>query len=333
MTTLRLIARLVPAAALLLTAGFALAPRAASAQSVDPALLDVVTTAFTETAAVASLSIQSQTVTETEGLPQGFQIGQQETVSAQLARSGDDWNLTRTSTTVLTTPQGETRIASELIVVDGVTYIRFSEAPEAMADGLPTTWANAADLALGDGGAADALVSADPLGELSLPIDAAAILSLTELQSADMDGQPMRVIQVSLDPAAILESEAAALVTGAAGGLGGGMGAGGFPGGPGGEGMPALPEGVTPPQGGALPEGMTPPADGEAPEVTAEDFEMTFAVYIGANDGLIHRIYRVIAIAPSAGDQGMALSFTTTTLTNYADFNAPITISAPTLGQ
>lgn len=285
---------------------------AVSAQDVDPALVEVVSTAFAQTASVDSLNVESRSMSEVSGLPEGLSFGQEMTRTASLVRAGDAWNFTSTSTSTSTTPQGELNIVSEIVRIDDVTYIRFTDAPAELGADLPTVWTDAAELATTNG---LGVLNVDELiGEFSLPITAESVTSINELATDTIDGQTMRVIQITLDPQTVLDSEASALVSGLSGGVGA------FPN----DGqMPQLPEGVTPPAQDAA---------GELPELSAEDFQITFAVYIGADDGLIHRIYRVIAVAPST-EGGASPAFTTTTLTNYTDFNTAITISAPTLGE
>jgi hypothetical protein len=55
-----------------------------------------------------------------------------------------------------------------------------------------------------------------------------------------------------------------------------------------------------------------------------------YLVYVGADDGYVHRIYSVIALAQSAPSQpGLRI----TTLTDFSSFNQISAITAPQIGS
>ena len=102
-----------------------------SAQSaVDPALLDYVASAFTQTAAVDSLHIEAQSLTET-ATPQGSTFGAVIASSYDLARSGDAWNVSGKQTTTTDAPNGSFESVTETIVIDGTIYMRIQQTGDA----------------------------------------------------------------------------------------------------------------------------------------------------------------------------------------------------------
>jgi hypothetical protein len=287
-------------------------------EAVDPAHLEIVTQAFENTLAVSSLHVESQSQTEISGLPiEGIGMQGAESFDASKAAAGTNWNAAGSRTTTLTLPNGETNLVTEFVLLDGVVYLNLEGVPAEMAQGMtiPEGWFDIAELAATSGqNVPGANFDASTLlGGLGYPIDATSVTALTELPGDTIDEQPVRVFQLTLDPAVVLESEAAGLLNV---GLGGGFAqGGGFPGGGPGN------------AGGQF----APPADApDLSEVTPpspEDFEITFAVYVGADDGLVHRIYSVVATQSTGQGQGIGL--TLTTITNYSAFDTPVSIQAP----
>jgi hypothetical protein len=297
--------------------------------SVDPAVLATITAAFEQTRAVEAVRVESQTNTEL-ALGQGMSFSQQGTSGFDLVRAGEVWNAQGSQTSTLGLPTGEVEIITETVILDGVTYLRIDgEMPQGFGGGdaggqaMPEGWFDAAQLAEGQDDAGQEMMAAGGgdmlLGALGLPITAESVTAVTELEPDEIDGQAVRVYQLTLDAAAVIDSDAAGLLTA---NIGGGFG-GGFPGGgPGG-----FPGGDAPaPQ-------ITPPADmpeGTPAPINPEDVQITFAVYIGQDDGYVHRIYSVIALAPSAESQ---FAITLTSITNFLAFNEPAAITAPELGS
>jgi hypothetical protein len=312
---------------------------AASAQGADAALLAVVTDAVDKTLAVSSMAISQRSQTEIT-LGQGMTLTQASEAQFVLAQGLDGWNAQGSTSSTTSTPVGALEITSEVILLNNRLYARLGETPQLQgAQGnllqgagaqqeLPEGWFEVT--AQSGAGTADQAavpnveISADAaafLDALALPLDAQTVLSLNEITPDTIDGQAMRVVQVTVDAEAVASSEAASLLS--AGGFGGMLG-GQLP--QGGQ----FPAGGQLPQGAQLPEGVQPPDTLD--EMRPPDFssaQITFAVYIGAQDGLVHRVYSVVAVP---GGQGQA-AFTTTTISDYSAFNAPVTISAPEIGS
>ncbi len=317
----------------------------ASAQSsVDPTLLSFVQSALTNTLAVNSLSVNVTTSTDSSGAANGNGggfggFGAERSASYQLAsNASDDWNVSGTTSTTTTggpaatadangTPSDNTT-TEEIRIVDGKTYIRYTAIPARMQQqNPPTDWVDVATLpqpAQGTfgGNFAASVPTADQILEaLSLPVDATSVTAITEQAADTINGAAMRVFQITLDVDALLKSNTAASLFGA-----GGFGRGGFGGnfagrgGRGGNGAQGTPP-ANAPAGG-------PAATVEAP--SAANTQVTLTVWIGA-DNFVYRIVSTVTRS-NMGQNGQA-SITLNTTTNYADFNQPMTISAPTAGS
>jgi len=335
---------------MLITAALTLAlVSSASAQSpVDTTLLDYVASAFTQTAAVNSLHLEAQSLTETTS-GQDSSFGAVVASSYDLVRSGDAWNLSGSQTTDTTTPNGSFQSVTEMIVIDGTVYMRIqrdgaaADAAQGQGQGqgfsMPEGWFDLSALqAEGQQGGGPGFFggSSQPtslLDVLGAPVSAAGVTALSELPADAIDGQPMRVFQVTFDSQALLDSDAASLARGGAGRGGAGF-AGGGPGGaaPGGDGA-ATPGG----QGQGAPAGQGQPPDGAAQfgaptTVDPANISVSFAVYVG-EDGLIHRIYSVVAtMTTSPVDANTSVTTTTTAVTDFSAFNQLATITAPEIG-
>ncbi len=321
---------------IVITAAFTLAlVGSASAQSaVDPNLLNDVASAFAQTAAVDSLHLESQSLTET-ATGQDTSFGAVLASSYDLVRSSEAWNLSGSQTTDTTTPNGSFQSVTEMIVIDGTVYMRIQREGDAAnaapgnANGfsLPEGWFDLSALQADGqgqpgagaflGGAAGGLPNS-LLDVLLVPVTASGVVALSELPADAIDGQAMRVFQVTFDSQAILDSDAASLARGAAGFAGAGPGGRQF-----GSGQQGQRQGQ--------PADVTPQFEAR-PTVSPENVNVSFAVYIG-EDGLIHRIYSVAAITSApVGDAAVGLSTTTTTVTDFSAFNQPVEIVAPTIG-
>ncbi|MEO8396287.1 MAG: hypothetical protein ABI700_25065 [Chloroflexota bacterium] len=328
----------------------------ASAQSsVDPTLLSFVQSAFTNTLAVNSLSVDVNTSTDTAGLGNGGAnggggfggFGVNRTASYQLAsNASDDWNVSGTTSTTTaggpaataeanSTPVDNTT-TEEIRIVDGKTYIRFTAIPQRMQQqNPPADWVDVATLpapaqgTFGGNFATSAPTANQILEALSLPVDATGVSAITEQVADTIDGAAMRVFQVTVDVDALLKSDAAASLFAGGFGRGGGPagfggGRGGFggnrPGGNGGNGAQATPP-VNAPAG-------APAATVEAP--SSANTQVTLTVWIGA-DNFVYRITSAVA-RTGMGQDGQG-STTLTTTTDFANFNQPMTITAPTAGS
>jgi hypothetical protein len=312
-----------------------------SAQNaVDPASLDYVVKAYANTLASTSLHIESQSQTQSADQQQGAGLGQKSTSSFDAAKTADGWNINGSRTTAITTQNGEVDIQMDTIVVDGKLYLQVSGMPQfqqqdqnAAPPAVPQGWFDPAQLEA-SGQRVPGVGNTDPkttvqtlLDALNLPVDGKSVTALKELPADKIGDQSMRVFQLTLDPAIILQSDAAALLRG--GGFGGGFG--GFrrgQNGQGGNGQQGQGNAQqVPGQGTPFPT-RTPP--------NPADYQITFAVYVGDQDQLIHRIYSVIAIAATQ-DNGNGFggqpARTITTVTDFSKFNDPVTITAPQLAS
>ncbi|NUQ06967.1 MAG: hypothetical protein HUU31_24005, partial [Anaerolineae bacterium] len=213
------------------------------AQSADPALIDVVAGAFENTLARSSIHVQAQTATESSGgqVGGGQSGGFQSTGSAayDLARTAEGWNLSGSRTTSSATPNGAFATTTAIILLDGVVYRRVEGGAgfgppaggaadsSAAASTMPEGWIEVGAQEDAQGGGRGGMIDAgDALGVLLLPISAESVTSLVELSGDTLEGQAMRIFQVTLDPQAVIESGLSGLTGG--GFAGGGFAGGGF---------------------------------------------------------------------------------------------------------
>lgn len=280
---------------------------AADAQAIDPALLETVAKAMENTRASTSLHLTAQSLTESVGSDRSR--SSQRTQDFDFAKTETGWDMEGTVTYALSLPLGEFQISGEIIAVGGITYVRAGDAPAELPLTLPTTWVNLEEYNAEspNGGLPIAASAEELLAALMIPINAESVTAIATLPDDEIDGQTMQVYQITVDSAAVLESEAASLFDI---GMGGGA---------------VFAGGSRPPQG--APELPAAPTEMETP--SPEDIQMIFAVYIGADDGLVHRIYAVVNIAAS----GEGANLTSTTVTDYSNFNEAVEITAPELGS
>ncbi|MFN8530666.1 MAG: hypothetical protein U0670_18835 [Anaerolineae bacterium] len=199
------------------------------------------------------------------------------------------------------------------------------------------------------------------LAELQLPITTGSVTAISALPDDTIDGQVMHIYQVTLDTQAVLDSGANLVFDNVRGGVPGGFGEGGFRGGRGGDdddaaqivlptleagasALPTLPalEGSSGtstdasgqpvgPDGQTLGEGQVPPDFAQA-DIDPASTQITFAVYIGADDGLVHRIYGVLSTMRQGRDNE-TIGTNVTTVIDYSAFNAAPAITAPVVGS
>ncbi|MBZ0290389.1 MAG: hypothetical protein K8I30_22380 [Anaerolineae bacterium] len=305
--------------ALLLTAG-----AAASAQT-DAGQLQFVTQAVQNTLASSSMHTESQFQSTFDSADTGIQT--RGTGSYNVAKAGEGWNAAGTRVTQMTISGFDLTITTEVVVVDGVVYLNFTDLPQVLTQQsgteIPQGWFEAATLE----GQMPALEfdSLSALGDVTLPAAAASILGLTELPGENIDGQAMRVFQMTLDAAALLEGDTAALLSESAGAMMDSMLAGGqLP-----ENASGGPANARGRQRGGNAANVQPPANTPSmSQVTLpENLQVTLTLYIGTSDNLIHRAYTVIATQMDA--QGQTIAVTTTRMTDYSAFNQPVQIVAP----
>lgn len=304
----------------------------ASAQSsIDPQLQGVLQTAFTNMLFETSMTLTTNSSTETADAQAAGTPARQSSGKFQLAATATDWNISGSETTTINGAFGGAGDASataepatislDFVMVDGKSYVRFTSVPEAMQQNLSSDWTEVGQGQGGQngqngrGGFAGAFTSSQQItAALYLPLDATSVTALTEAPADTIDGQAMRVFQISFDPQALANTQAAPLVRGV-GGFSGGRGTGGGQNAPAGNGNDGAQ--ATRPAGGGF-------------QFAPMNTEITATVWVGS-DQLIHRIETVVTRTPSDanGTGPGAAASTTTTTTDFSDFNQPVTITAP----
>ncbi len=305
---------------------------AVSAQStVDPALSSAITQAFDQTRAAASLHIETQQLVAVQNAD--FTMQTQSSASWSLAAGASGWNLSGSQTTLMQFGDTPTESTTETIVIDGVTYMNLDAAQmggfapgggqDQTTQTQPQGWfeVTAADDASGQprmsGAANTDNLAAQAFGALMFPVTAESITAVAELPADTIDGQAMRVLQISVSAQSVIDSDASVLLRTS------GMGGAGAP--------PTGDQGQPPGDGQGQP-----PTDAQGQPPTGDqtldpaNVQITFAVYIGQDDGLIHRIYSVIEIAANRDDGSQTVT-TTTSIHDYSAFNQPVEIAAPSL--
>lgn len=280
---------------------------AGAQEVVDPALLTPVEAALESTRALDSLRISTQSLTESSAQFGDVSIQNSSTLDLVRADADSAWNAVGEINLMSELPViGTLNLSAEVVRLDGVTVVRFGELPQVLPFELPQTWTTTDELEAGGGLLPLPMTPQALIGALNLPITADAVTAIAALPDDEIDGQAMRVTQISLDAAAVLESDAAGLVTVAGPGAAGGN----------------LPGGFAPPGGAQRPAEIAPPMP--------EDIQVTLAVYVGADDGYLHRIYLLINIAGS--EDGSRPASTVTTISDYSKFDEPVEIIAPAVG-
>jgi hypothetical protein len=304
---------------LLLVTALTLGQITLAQEAVEPESLGNVATAFENTRDVTSLHMVSQSLTETSTGANGFAFSTQQTQEFDLARTDDGWNTAGSLVTSIILPIGAIELGAEVISVDGVTYVRFNQVPEGIPLDLPQDWVDLEQFTAGQGTNSGQPLNGNlPLGTssdqllapLMIPMNGQAVTQITVLPSDEINGQTMRVYQITVDPAVVLESDASSLLSiNAPGGFDGfpGGAVNGFP--P--QGAPELPD----------PDELT--------ALTPEDIQMTFAVYIGEADGRVHRIYSIVAVAARETGDSTTPAITVTSIIDYSRFNEPVEIIIP----
>lgn len=223
-----------------------------------------------------------------------------------------------------------TAFTLKVVTIDGKTYIRFdlgdaasNPAASMMASMFPSGWVEA-----GAEGGSPLLASFGPemlkgLYDLSLSVDTISVWSIEESAGEEMDGQAMRVFDISYNPETYFQSGALEALTNSIGSMGDGAGSmGGMPNVPGAPAMPDIPSPDAPP----------------SLEDIAHSLQVSLRVYIGADDGLLHHMestvtYDLSAMQASTATPGavMPMVMSLTGATTFSNFNQPVTIEAPDL--
>jgi hypothetical protein len=104
----------------------------------------------------------------------------------------------------------EVAMTIEMIFLDGTTYMRFGNLPPEMAGFLPEAWFDMSDPSAGATAGLDFSTLAGATGQaeaLSLyPVSEETIDTITELESTEIDGQSVRVIEFTLNTGALLDN-------------------------------------------------------------------------------------------------------------------------------
>lgn len=212
--------------------------------------------------------------------------------------------------------------AYETILVDGQSYIKFttSEGLGVVAEYYPQAW-TAIDPE--DTTSTLALFNMTPsFGNSYLPINGfdnpAMMKSVTEVEGGEIEGQAMRIIEFELDTAAVQTSGfygTNQIATSQA--LGAVMG------------------------GGAPADPSVPSTDAITQEQLDQfmtDTTLVQRVWIGADDGLPHRVEIVIGVdtemaMEQLGGMSLPIVMETTTTLDFTDFNAVFDIQAPEVAE
>ncbi len=321
--------------------------------AVDPTLLDYVTKAAQATRGVTAVHVETQRQTQVGA--QGSGSTSQGTGSFDLVATSNGWNFQGKQTTEAARQGNQITTTTQIVELDGHTYLniqgsfpaggfgggRGAQATQEAGSGgqgtpaangqgggfggqIPQGWFEVQPSQNGQPGGAFArgISAVEALGALSLPIATDSVTAISELKGDTIDGQAMRVIQVTLDSQAVLNSDAAALVRANLGGGFGGFGGRGRNGQ--GNGTPQASPATPAPNQTRQPFGGF--------QLNPQDVQVTFAVYVGQTDGYIHRIYSVINVNMTAQD-GTTTPISETAITNYSAFGTPATITAPTLNS
>lgn len=308
----------------LLLAGLGSAAQAQAQTNADSALLAVVQQAFEQTTAASSLHVEMQRLTD---MGDGQQ-GQRETASYDAVRAGESWNISGARTATFTLPTGTIETTTEMVILDGTVYLRTersgAEMPQLQGQQpqgqpMPDGWYEASMAAPNENGdrpGARTAQAAQALEALLLPVDTASVSAISELTPDTLNDQAMRVFQIKLDPTALRDSGMFGLMGGGFGGFGDFR-----------VGGPASFQGQPQPPA----EGAAPPND-QMQLLESAAIQMTFAVYVGQDDGFVHRIYSV-AVVSTANAEAPQPALKLTTVTDFSAFNAPVTITTPVIGS
>jgi hypothetical protein len=232
-----------------------------------------------------------------------------QTVDFQVAKNGDSYNASGTLEQNTVTDMGaagstDTTLTFELVTLDGETYVRASGDAGMLGGVLPEGWTSLSDPSAGTN-PIFATLSGENLTRLynqALPINETTVVGIEELDGSRLGAAGMRVFQIDYNPSALIESGMFDSLGSALSGSGSGAAAG---------------------------------IDVEQLlQDMFEDAEITYTVYVGDDDGLVHQLDSTMAIDATLNMQGMSIplvmSIDSTTV--FTNFNEPVTIEAPELG-
>ncbi|MFN8372539.1 MAG: hypothetical protein U0694_06645 [Anaerolineae bacterium] len=224
-------------------------------------------------------------------------------IEMQVEQGEEGWNFNAVIEQDITASTGsvdsELHMTLEMIALDGEVYVHAAEvSPRSLASSFPEEWINLDD----DGSRYPALsalsaVSPDALynSTVALTVNEDVVLSIAEADSDEIDDQTMRVFEVEYDSQAMLESDAMAAIVDAVAGMMRGI---------------------------DFEDLISQMAEGSA---------LSFTVWIGEDDGLVHRLDSLLLI--DAEVEFMSTSFemvqTTESSAIYADFGRDFNVQEP----
>ncbi|MBL8165635.1 MAG: hypothetical protein JNJ61_26865 [Anaerolineae bacterium] len=186
----------------------------------------------------------------------------------------------------------------DLVIVDGVLYGRVDNATGLFATIAPEGWVNVNE----DGAASPifASINAQMLQQtygLSYPMNEETVTSITKLDTEELDGQVMRVFDVDYDINVLLESGLFDATLGS---------------------MNAQP-------------GMTQQDMRDLVTQMMEGADFQLKVWIGQDDGLVHRFESTLLVDSTVTIQGMTLPLVMDVVSSvsFSGFNEPVEITAP----
>lgn len=257
-------------------------------------------------------SVMEQTITQDMSLNMGQQTmgGQTLQFSNTISQSGtsviqnteDGFNMSGKLEQLITQNMGagsqEMGWTLDLIVVDGVLYGRVDNAKGMFSTMAPEGWIN-----VNEDGADSPIfagINIEMLQQtygLTYPLNEETVISITKLEDEELNGQVMRVFDISYNIDALLESGMFAAALGAV---------------------------------------------GEQPGMTQEELidlinqmlsgaEFQLKVWVGQNDGLLHRFDSLLKVDSTISFQGMSMPMVMEVVSSvtFSDFNAPVEIAAP----
>jgi hypothetical protein len=190
-------------------------------------------------------------------------------------------------------PPQEIALKMEMVYQDGVFLMQVTEAPPDVAGLFPQGWFDP-DILSGSGLDFSAMTNLTGREALSIyPLNEDTVLRIKELEQEDLDGQPMRVFEIILDPAITLEAA----------------------------GMSGLFD----------PESLGAGGDQFIEDMLA-GMNFSQRVWISVEDGLPHRISFKSAmheIELELQGQAMTMSQITEATVDFFDFNEPVEIPEP----
>jgi hypothetical protein len=252
-------------------------------------------------------SVMEQTVTQNMTMEMGQQslkisniISQSGTSIIQNTEDGFNMEgkLEQTVTQDMGTGAQEMGWTLDLVIVDGVLYGRVDNATGLFATIAPEGWVNVNE----DGAASPifASINAQTLQNtygLTYPMNEETVTAITKLDDEELDGQVMRVFDVTYDISSLLESGLFDATLGA---------------------MNAQP-------------GMTQQDMQNLVTQMLEGAEFQLKVWIGQDDGLLHRFDSTLLVDSTISIQGMTLPLLMDVVSSvtFSDFNEPVAITAP----